>query len=65
MSYLYAFCKPLNFPDEGCTCQTALQIFVEPLEKLSKETFDGLKSVAEEVAHFTGVKEAQMTPRSH
>lgn len=37
-----------------------LQILVKPLEKLNEKTFSSLKSVANELAQFVGVKEAQM-----
>lgn len=38
----------------------ALQILVKPLEKLTERTFSRLKPVANELAQFVGVKEAQM-----
>jgi hypothetical protein len=38
----------------------ALRIFVKPLEKLDEKTFSSLKPVANELAQFVGVKEAQM-----
>jgi hypothetical protein len=37
-----------------------LQILVKPLEKLTEKTFSSLKPVANELAQFIGVKEAQM-----
>lgn len=38
-----------------------LQILVKPLEKLTERTLSSLKSVANELAQFIGVKEAQVT----
>jgi hypothetical protein len=41
-----------------------LRIFVKPLEKLTQDTLESLRSVANELACFIGVREAQVTSSS-